>query len=149
MADLRQRVVLDAQRRHPGFLGVRIGFDNRLAHLIEAGSDLFLMPSRFEPCGLNQMYSLRYGTAPIVRATGGLADTVRHTDETSIKDKTATGFVFADADAESLSAAINQALALWAKPRLLSSVRKQAMLQDFSWQTTAERYIQCYRQPAG
>ncbi len=146
--DIEQAFVKLAET-YPKHVAVHIGYNEMLAHRVLAAADVILLPSRFEPCGLTQLYGMKYGALPLVRQTGGLADTVRHTDETSLKDKTATGFVFADADAESLSAAINQALALWAKPRLWSSVRKQAMLQDFSWQTTAERYIQCYRQPAG
>ncbi len=91
---------------YPGRIAVRVGFDNRLAHLIEAGADLFLMPSRYEPCGLNQIYSLRYGTVPVVRATGGLDDTI----------DSETGFKFADYSAEALLGAVREALAAFARP---------------------------------
>jgi len=134
--------LLDAQRRHPGFLGVRIGFDNRLAHLIDAGSDLFLMPSRFEPCGLNQMYSLRYGTAPIVRATGGLADTV-----TPFQPDTGrgTGFVFSAYSSQALLEQIDLATYLYPDRRIWTRLMRNGMRQDFSWQQSARRYVELYQ----
>lgn len=131
-----------AALRHPDFLGVKIGFDNRLAHLIEAGSDMFLMPSRYEPCGLNQMYSLRYGTVPVVRATGGLADTVVPYNPATGEG---TGFVFEPYDPAYLLKAIMEGIALHAdQPRWLRLMRN-GMEQDFSWRRSAFRYQELYR----
>ena len=104
---------------HPKRIGVRIGFDEGLAHLIEGGADLFLMPSRFEPCGLNQMYSMRYGTIPIVRATGGLDDTVRPFDP---ETGGGTGFTFHEYRSAAMLAALDTALAVYAIPRALANV---------------------------
>jgi starch synthase len=120
-----------------------IGFDNTLAHRIEAGSDFFLMPSRFEPCGLNQMYSLRYGTLPIVRATGGLVDTVDNYDESA---GGGTGFMFNDLTTEALSNTIGWALSTYYdRPAHITLMRKRAMAQDFSWDRAAADYEQLYR----
>ncbi len=120
---------------HPDRLALRIGYNDRLAHLIEAGSDMFLMPSRYEPCGLNQMYSLRYGTVPIVRSTGGLADTV---DET-------TGFGFKPYTAEALSGAIQSALKAYAAPSKWETLVKTGMAKDYSWTASAREYQSLYR----
>jgi len=121
----------------------RIGFDNSLAHRIQAGCDFFLMPSRFEPCGLNQMYSLRYGTPPIVHATGGLADTVANYDETTGEG---TGFVIRRLDPNSLRDTVGWALSTYfERPRDLEAMRRRGMSQDFSWTRAAERYEQVYR----
>jgi starch synthase len=120
-----------------------IGFDNPRAHRIESGADFFLMPSRFEPCGLNQLYSLRYGTLPIVRATGGLADTVVQYDESK---GTGTGFVFQDLTPGALYNVIGWALSTWHdRPAHVVNMREQAMEQDFSWDRSAEAYEQIYR----
>ena len=132
--------------RYPRQIGVSIGYNESLAHLIEAGADLFLMPSRFEPCGLNQLYSLRYGTLPVVHRTGGLADTVTHTDADSLKDGTATGFVFDHPDAVGLLWAIDEALSCYARPGCWQQVRNHAMQQDFSWDHNARQYLSVYRQ---
>ena len=126
--------------KFPGRVSGKIGYDNKLAHQIEAGSDMFLMPSRFEPCGLNQMYSLRYGTVPIVRATGGLDDTV---DE-------ATGFKFQGYDPRDFLAAIRLALAEFRNDSRAWRARMQrGMAKDYSWQASAARYSGLYRQLAG
>ncbi|MEO8052378.1 MAG: glycogen synthase GlgA [Acidobacteriota bacterium] len=120
---------------HPEKFSVQVGYDNGLAHRIEAGADMFLMPSRYEPCGLSQMYSLRYGTVPIVRATGGLEDTV---DEL-------TGFKFTEYTPEALLGAIREALEAWSDgPRWLERMRR-GMAQDFSWDAAALRYKSLYR----
>jgi starch synthase len=119
-----------------------IGFDNSLAHRVEAGCDLFLMPSRFEPCGLNQLYSLRYGSPPIVHATGGLADTVVNYDE---KSGTGTGFVFYRLDAESLANTVGWALSTYfERPAHLEAMRRRGMAMDFSWSRAASRYEDLY-----
>ncbi len=117
-------------------------FDNGRAHRIEAGADFFLMPSRFEPCGLNQMYSLRYGTLPVVRATGGLVDTVSNYDEATAEG---TGFVFADLHPEALANTIGWAVSTWFdRPRHIQAMRERAMRQDFSWERAALQYEDLY-----
>ena len=127
---------------HPTRIGVRIGFDEGLAHLIEGGADLFLMPSRFEPCGLNQMYSMRYGTVPVVRATGGLADTVRAFDP---ETGAGTGFTFHDYRSSAMLAALERALAVYASPARWRALQQAGMRQDFSWDASAAAYVQEYR----
>ena len=121
--------------RHPGRVGVHIGFDEPLAHRVEAGADLFLMPSRYEPCGLNQLYSQRYGTPPVVRATGGLADSV---------EDGVTGFVFNDPEKEALLEAVDRALAAWRDPARWQAVQRAGMSRDFSWSAAARRYADLY-----
>ncbi|MBI3872112.1 MAG: glycogen synthase GlgA [candidate division Zixibacteria bacterium] len=116
-------------------------FDNKLAHQIEAGSDMFLMPSRYEPCGLNQMYSLRYGTVPIVRATGGLADTVFDADDDA---KRGNGFVFVDYTAEAMLAAVRRAVTAYGAPKRWATLMKRGMETDFSWRRSAQDYIALY-----
>jgi len=128
--------------RHPQRLRVFAGFDPAQAHRIEAGADLFLMPSRFEPCGLNQMYSQRYGTLPIVRRTGGLADTVRNCDE---RTGSGTGFVLDDLTPSSLYDTVRWALATWReRPSLFAAMRREAMSLDWSWSRFAGDYEQLY-----
>jgi starch synthase len=124
----------------PDLCAVRIGYDHGLSHRIEAGADFFLMPSRFEPCGLNQMYSMAYGTLPIVRATGGLADTVEGWDGRT----SGTGIVFEHADQPAIEWAMRRALELYAQPKALKALRKNAMLTDFSWSRSAEEHVRCY-----
>lgn len=125
---------------HPGRCAVTIGFDETLAHRIEAGVDVFLMPSRFEPCGLNQMYSLRYGTPPLVRATGGLADTVIDAADTA----NGNGFVFAEATAAALLATIRRAVAAWHDKPRWRRLQRNGMAADFSWTDPARRYGELY-----
>jgi len=127
--------------RHPGKGSIRFEFENRLAHLTEAGADIFLMPSKYEPCGLNQMYSLRYGTVPVVRATGGLADTVTEFDPATGEG---TGFLFEDYDAAQFHAAVLRALALWPDKKSWARLMKNGMKQDFSWSRSAQKYISVY-----
>ena len=130
------------ERRFPGRVVFHYGYDEELAHWIEAASDLFLMPSRYEPCGLNQMYSLRYGTVPVVRRTGGLADSVQHYDT---RTGTGTGVVFNDFNAQALEWALNTALDLYATPRHWTRVVRNGMQQDFSWERQAGEYVALYR----
>jgi starch synthase len=128
---------------HPTRVGAFIGFDERLAHLVEAGSDLFLMPSRFEPCGLNQMYSLRYGTVPVVRAVGGLDDTVQPYTSRARK---ATGFKFAEATPEALVRAVRQAVRLFHDDReAWTRLQQQGMAEDHGWATSAKEYVKVYK----
>ena len=120
---------------------MRIGYDNGLSHRIEAGSDFFLMPSRFEPCGLNQMYSMAYGTLPVVRATGGLADTVRPWDG----KKAGTGITFEHADTTGIDWALQRALDLYQQPNAYKVVQKTAMETVFSWSKSAIAHLACYK----
>ncbi|WP_373100040.1 MULTISPECIES: glycogen synthase GlgA [Pasteurellaceae] len=132
-------------QQYPQHIAVKIGYDEALSHLIIAGGDVILVPSRFEPCGLTQLYGLKYGTLPLVRATGGLADTVIDSTAENIKARRATGFVFQEADTAALSQAISNAFALWQKQRLWFSVRTVAMEQDFSWHSSAAHYRDLYQ----
>ena len=125
--------------RYPTRVSTTIGFNERLAHRIEAGADLFLMPSRYEPCGLNQMYSLRYGTPPIVRATGGLQDTVRDASEPG-----GNGFRFSGLSPAELVATVRRALELFRKPREWKKIQQNGMKQDFSWDASAREYVKVY-----
>jgi starch synthase len=127
--------------RRPGRLAVRIGFDEALAHRIEAGADIFLMPSRYEPCGLNQMYSLRYGTVPVVRAVGGLADTVMDLDE--YPDR-ANGFVFRLWEQVELFKTIHRAARAWRNRKLWKELMQRGMSTDFSWERSARAYARVY-----
>ena len=130
----------------PDRVAVTVGYDERLAHRIEAGADAFLMPSRFEPCGLNQLYSMRYGTPPVVRATGGLADSVVDTDAASLADGSATGFVFQDASADALAATVRRAAGIHAHAPSWQAVQRNGMRQDWSWRRSAEAYVELYRE---
>jgi starch synthase len=129
---------------HPEHIASFIGFDERLAHLTEAGADVFLMPSRFEPCGLNQMYSLRYGTPPVVRHTGGLADTVVDCTPQSLADDSASGFAFTEATPSALLGAIDRACAALGDPALWRRLQRNGMRRDFSWDTAAGQYAAIY-----
>ena len=129
------------EQRFGGRVSFQSGYDDELAHWIEAASDMFLMPSRYEPCGLNQMYSLRYGTVPIVRRTGGLADSVEHYDAASGRG---TGVVFNDFDSPALEWALNTALDLYASPAQWTRMVRNGMQCDFSWQHQGEQYLALY-----
>lgn len=131
--------------RHSGQIAFRQGFNEDLAHRIEAGADCFLMPSRFEPCGLNQMYSLRYGTPPIVRATGGLADTVINVSAATLANKTANGFVISEATPHALWLALEMATRCWHDRKLWQRIQQNGMRCDFSWENAAEEYLTLYR----
>jgi len=130
----------EAQKRHPAHIYFNEGFNEPLAHLIEAGSDMFLMPSRFEPCGLNQLYSLRCGTIPIVHRTGGLADTVQAWTSGS-----GTGFVFDDYSTDGLNQAMLQAMEVYGDKGEWSALMLRAMAQDFSWDRSAKEYVSLYQ----
>jgi len=131
-------------RRFPGKAAVRIGYDRRLSHRIEAGCDFYLMPSKFEPCGLNQMYSLRYGTIPIVRTTGGLDDTVVDASADRLKPN---GIKFTAYSARALAKAIRKALVIYQQPKLLKLYRRNGMSADFSWDKTVGGYEEVYSLP--
>jgi starch synthase len=134
------------QRRFPARVHFHRGYSDQLAHWIEAASDMFLMPSHYEPCGLNQMYSLRYGTIPIVRRTGGLADSVQHFDRTT---GLGTGVVFNDYDIGGVIWAVNTALDLYKDKAQWRRVVQNAMAQDFSWGTQVHHYVEAYEQLTG
>src|SRR6185295_17591543 len=126
---------------HPDRIGAHIGFDESLAHLVEGGADIFLMPSRFEPCGLNQMYSMRYGTVPVVHAVGGLADTVR---DYTPRRATPTGFVFHEYSPAALLEGLARALALFPDTLRWRALQVAGMQQDFSWDRSAQEYVKIY-----
>lgn len=135
--------MMSAPGRYPGRVGSWVGYDEDRAHLIEAGSDLFLMPSRFEPCGLNQLYSLRYGTVPIVHATGGLVDTVVPVDP---ERERGTGYVFLHHDLRSFQRAIESALGLYfSRPEAFRALQQRGMRQRFGWERAAEEYEGVYQ----
>ena len=129
-------------QKYPQKAGIRIAYDDRLAHKIEAGADLFLMPSKYEPCGLNQIYSLKYGTIPIVRATGGLDDTIMNYDPTT---RRGNGFKFIRYDAKEFLNQIKVAIGFYSQPEHWKELVHNAMTSDFSWQRSAEAYLQLYR----
>jgi starch synthase len=137
----------DAAARYPQRVGVQLRYDERLAHRIEAGADIFLMPSRFEPCGLNQMYSQRYGTVPVVRRTGGLADTVTDANDITLADGTATGVMFDDADIGGVIWGVNRALELRGNAKLWKAMQLAGMARDFSWKNAAGAYLKLYAKP--
>jgi len=139
-----EAAIIKAGKTWPQHIGVHIGYDEALAHHIEAGADIYLMPSRFEPCGLNQIYSQRYGTVPVVRHTGGLADTVTDTTPATLEDRTATGFSFRQATATALRDAVFRALGYYRQPEVWRQIVTTGMKQDFSWKRSAERYIELY-----
>jgi starch synthase len=132
-----------AATRYPDRVAARIGFDELMAHRIEAGADLFLMPSLYEPCGLNQMYSLKYGTIPIVRAVGGLKDTVQDYDR---EQASGTGFVFEPYDAQAMLRAIDRGLAAYGEKNEWAELQRRAMAMDFSWDRSAAAYSSLYQQ---
>lgn len=131
-------------RLYPDRIALKLGYDEALAHLIEAGADVFLMPSRFEPCGLNQMYSQHYGTVPVVRSVGGLADTVDDASPTNLTLGKATGIVFHEAEPDALLGAITRALNLYATPDMWLRMQKTGMERDFSWRQSARQYETLY-----
>ena len=147
--DLEQQL-LEAARKYPGQLSVQIGYNEALAHRITAACDSFLMPSRYEPCGLNQMYSLLYGTVPIVHNTGGLADTVVNLDDSSASDGTATGFSFDHETPEDLLEACLRAFTYFCPPQVnWWKLVLSGMKQDFSWEKSAREYIDIYEHIVG
>ncbi|WP_374088890.1 glycogen synthase GlgA [Methylomicrobium lacus] len=140
-----ERKLMNYAQLYPEKIAVTIGYDEALAHLIEAGSDVFLMPSRFEPCGLNQMYSQRYGTLPLVRRTGGLADTVVDAVPQTLADNSATGFVFNEASAGSLLEAVKRAAILYDNSKAWKQMQINGMNKDFSWERSAKHYLDLYQ----
>ncbi len=140
-----EQLLRDLPGRFPGQAGGCIGFDEDLAHRIEAGADMFLMPSRFEPCGLNQMYSLRYGTVPIVRSVGGLADSVIDYTGTTESLREATGFSFRDYSTDVLLQTLQRAVQAWRQPQVWDQLVRNGMKLDWSWDRSATRYLEVYQ----
>jgi starch synthase len=129
-------------KQYPQKFAVKIAYDNPLAHKIEAGSDIFLMPSRYEPCGLNQIYSMRYGTVPVVRATGGLDDTVEQFDRQTLKG---TGFKFKEHTGEALLDTLQATMALYrSDPKAWQALMRNGMAQEYSWINSAREYVKVY-----
>jgi len=139
-----QNNALDLARKYPGQVATVVGFDEALSHLIEAGADMFLMPSRFEPCGLNQMYSQHYGTPPIVHATGGLVDSVVDCNKSSLANGSASGFVFNKMTTHELLICIQRALSVYHDKKTWSNVQLNGMKKDFGWQGSAAKYHEIY-----
>ncbi len=144
-----ERAFGDAARAHGGRVAVRIGYDEAIAHRLIAAGDMILVPSRFEPCGLTQLYGLRYGTLPVVRRVGGLADTVTDTHRESIQADAATGFAFEDASVEAFAATLRRAIAAYRDPVLWESVMQRAMARDYSWTAASRQYLSLYRKLLG
>ncbi len=141
-----EQKLLNFARLYPKKISVTIGYNEALAHQIEAGVDIFLMPSRFEPCGLNQMYSQRYGTVPIVRETGGLADTIEDVLPKSLANNTATGVSFKQASYGALLEAIKRTMLLYNDKKSWKKIQTAAMKKDFSWENSAKQYLALYEE---
>jgi starch synthase len=137
--------LLAAAARHRGRVGVVIGYDEGLSHLMQGGCDAIVIPSRFEPCGLTQLYGLRYGCVPLVARTGGLADTVIDANEAALAAGVATGFQFEPANAGSLLHAVRRMVAAYAEPAVWTSIQRQGMKSDLSWDRSARKYVDLYR----
>jgi len=141
-----QAALQEIAKRAPGQVGIRIEFSDRMAHAIESGADIFLMPSQYEPCGLNQLYSLRYGTVPIVHAVGGLVDTVTDVSDYTLNDGSATGFVFYDYSLDSLSECVDRSLDTFTRePQVWKQIVESGMRQDWSWTKSARHYESLYK----
>ena len=140
-----QQAFLAAAADYPEQVGVQIGYHESFSHRIIGGADVILVPSRFEPCGLTQLYGLKYGTLPLVRRTGGLADTVVDCALENLADGTASGFVFDDCDAVALGNAIRRAMVLWSRPKHWRHVQRHAMSVDFGWPVAAKEYLSLYQ----
>jgi starch synthase len=146
----QQEAFQQLAKANPGRIAVQIGYDEGLAHQIEAGADIFLMPSRFEPCGLNQMYSQRYGTPVVAHATGGLTDSIVDYDpKVSGSSKSATGFLFSPMTREKLTEAVTRAVSAYRDKKHWRLIQKNGMARDFSWDASAQRYIDLYQQLVG
>ena len=139
-----ERAFVAAAARYPGAVGVIIGYDEDLSHLVQGGSDAILIPSRFEPCGLTQLYGLRYGTLPVVARTGGLADTIIDANEAALAADCATGFQFAPINATMLGQAISRAIAIYHQPKVWSAMMRRAMRHPVGWDASAEAYREVY-----
>ncbi len=140
-----ERTLAEAAAQYPGQIGLRLGYDEDLAHRIQAGCDVLLVPSRFEPCGLTQLCALRYGAVPVVARTGGLADTVIDANDAALQDGVATGIVFSPIDAGGLFSAIERVFALWADKSAWARLQRRGMTRDMGWDAPARAYATLYR----
>lgn len=143
-----ENAFMDAAKRHKGRIGVKIGYDEQLSHLLQGGSDAILVPSRFEPCGLTQLYGLRYGCVPIAAHTGGLADTIIDANEAALSAGVATGFLFDDVNRDSLYRALTHATYRYNDRWTWKAIQDQGMRMDFSWRRSGQRYAELYRRYA-
>jgi len=134
----------EAARRYPEYVAVKIGYEERIAHLLHGGADAMLVPSRFEPCGLTQLYALRYGCVPIVSRTGGLSETVIDANDAALHARAATGIQFSPIDSDGLRQALRRAFTLFRHHRAFDQLRRQAMKADCSWQRSAQQYAELY-----
>ncbi|MEO5797690.1 MAG: glycogen synthase GlgA [Rhodoferax sp.] len=139
-----EKAFTEAAAAHPGQVAVRLGYDEPFAHQMIAGADAMLVPSRFEPCGLTQLYALRYGTVPVVRHVGGLIDTVVDTSDASLQADTATGFMFGPASKEALALAVHRAVHAFGQPAIWAQLQQRGMAQNFSWAAAATQYLALY-----
>jgi len=140
-----EAAILDAAARHKGRIGVIMGYDEEISHLIQAGADTILVPSRFEPCGLTQLYGLRYGAVPVVARTGGLNDTVIDANDAALQAGVATGFQFAPVDEATLEHTLARVTDCHADQKLWRGLQKRGMDQDVSWARSAAAYAHLYR----
>ncbi len=140
-----EKAFTDAAAAHPGQVAVRLGYDEKFAHQMIAGADAMLVPSRFEPCGLTQLYALRYGTVPVVRSVGGLIDTVADTTEARLQAGTATGFMFGPASKEALALAVHRAVQAFGQPAVWAQLQQCGMAQNFTWAAAAQQYMALYQ----
>ena len=136
---------VEAARENPGEVGVKIGFDEDIAHLMQAGADVILVPSRFEPCGLTQLYALRYGAVPVVAGVGGLRDTIIDANEMALRAGVATGFLFSPVTLDALVATLHRARNLFADKEQWRQLQGNGMRTDVSWRHPARRYAELYR----
>lgn len=143
-----QQLLGTLAERYPQRVSARLHFSDPLAHRIEAGADMFLMPSRYEPCGLNQLYSLKYGTVPVVRATGGLADTITNATPETLANGTATGFSFREYEMLALSETLRRAVEAYNQPQIWTQLVTTGMRQDWSWSRSARQYVELYQKIA-
>jgi starch synthase len=141
-----EQAVTAAAQRHPGRVGAIIGYDEDLSHLMHGGCDTILSPSRFEPCGLTQLYGMRYGCVPIAARTGGLSDTIVDANHAGLGSRVATGFLFSPVDQPSLEDALAHAADCFTDPALWQSLQKHGMAQDVSWDRSAAAYTRLYRE---
>jgi starch synthase len=139
----------EAAARHPGKVGVIVGYDEQLSHLIQGGADVVMVPSRFEPCGLTQLYGLRYGCVPLVARVGGLTDTVIDANAAAVEAGVATGIVFSPVTEEALAEAIGRAISLFRNEKLWQKMQRRGMRSDVTWDRSARAYADLYRQLSG
>ena len=138
-----------AAARHPGRIGVAIGYDEKLSHLLQGGADAILIPSRFEPCGLTQLYGLAYGCVPVAARTGGLADTIIDANEAALISGVATGILFDEVTGDSLADALRRTVTLFGQKDVWRQIQQQGMRADFSWTRVGARYAELYQKVIG